>query len=251
MSLYPVIQPYKTELFPVSDLHSLSISQFGNPAGKPVVFVHGGPGGGSDDKDARRFDPSVYRIVLFDQRGSGKSTPPSELTDNTTQHLIEDIEKIRKHLGVENNWDVFGGSWGSTLALAYAQAHPTRVKSLTLRGIFTVRQPYSLSFFRTRSSKSDSSYSNKISFANGSGHRSREVRLRLPGYDCMGGELLFQSSATKIVIDSNHTVFSLFQLHKAWPEAEFIMIPDAGHSAVESGTEAALVAATDKFGKAP
>ena len=115
-----------------------------------VAVVHGGPGGGSDDEDARRFNPELYRIILFDQRGCGKSTPASELQDNTTQHLIEDMEKIREYLQVEE-WHQFGGSWGSTLVLAYAQAHPQRVKSMTLRGIFTLRKE-ELDFFYQGSS---------------------------------------------------------------------------------------------------
>ncbi|GAA5932452.1 uncharacterized protein JCM15063_001229 [Sporobolomyces koalae] len=139
-ALFPPIKPYKSEMFPVSDVHTLSIKQYGNPQGSPVVFVHGGPGGGCDAKDAQRFDPNHYRIILFDQRGSGDSTPLASLVDNTTQHLIDDMEKIRTHLGIEGQWHVFGGSWGSTLSLAYAQAHPDRVKSLVLRGIFTLRR---------------------------------------------------------------------------------------------------------------
>lgn len=115
MPLYPAIQPYKAELLPVSSVHSISVRQYGNSSSSCVaLFVHGGPGGGSDDKDARRFDPAKYRIVLFDQRGSGLSTPASSLVDNTTQHLIEDMEKIRDHLGVER-WHVFGGSWGQSV----------------------------------------------------------------------------------------------------------------------------------------
>ncbi|GAA5869820.1 hypothetical protein JCM16303_001807 [Sporobolomyces ruberrimus] len=144
-SLFAPIEPYKSEMFPVSEVHELSIKQYGNPKGSPVVFVHGGPGGGCDAKDARRFDPDHYRIILFDQRGSGDSTPLASLVDNTTPHLIEDIEKIREHLQVEK-WHVFGGSWGSTLSLAYAQEHPDKVKSLVLRGIFTLRRS-ELEFF--------------------------------------------------------------------------------------------------------
>lgn len=153
MSLYPSIQPYKSEHLRVSPLHSLSIKQFGNPHGKPTLFVHGGPGGGADVEDARRFDPDKYRIILFDQRGCGESTPASELEDNTTQRLIEDMEKIREYLQVGEKWNLFGGSWGSTLVLAYAQAHPQRVKSMTLRGIFTLRKE-ELDFFYQGSSVS-------------------------------------------------------------------------------------------------
>lgn len=125
--------------------HSVYVAQYGKPDGKPVVFIHGGPGGGTADSDATFFDPEVYRVILFDQRGSGKSKPPSELEDNTTPHLVADIEKIRKHLQIER-WHVFGGSWGSTLSLAYAQSHPQPVVSLTMRGIFTLRRS-ELEFF--------------------------------------------------------------------------------------------------------
>ncbi|GLQ89680.1 prolyl aminopeptidase [Dyella flagellata] len=138
-SLYPEIEPYDVGQLKVSDLHTLYYEQSGNPNGKPVVFLHGGPGGGTNPKCRRFFDPSSYRIVLFDQRGCGKSTPHAELTDNTTWHLVADIERLREHLGIAH-WQVFGGSWGSTLSLAYAQAHPDKVTELVLRGIFMLRR---------------------------------------------------------------------------------------------------------------
>ncbi|MBS0590723.1 MAG: prolyl aminopeptidase [Proteobacteria bacterium] len=138
-SLYPAIDPYDTGMLPVSPLHTIYYEQCGNPQGKPVVFLHGGPGAGCNANSRRFFDPAHYRIVLFDQRGSGRSTPHAELTDNTTWHLVQDIETLRAHLGIER-WQVFGGSWGSTLALAYAQAHPQRVTELVLRGIFMLRR---------------------------------------------------------------------------------------------------------------
>ncbi|AIF47336.1 prolyl aminopeptidase [Dyella japonica] len=138
-TLYPEIEPYDTGMLKVSDLHTLYYEQSGNPNGKPVVFLHGGPGGGTNPKCRRFFDPAVYRIVLFDQRGCGKSTPHAELHDNTTWHLVNDIERIRKHLGIDR-WQVFGGSWGSTLALAYAETHPEQVTELVLRGIFMLRR---------------------------------------------------------------------------------------------------------------
>ena len=138
-SLYPEIEPYDVGLLKVSDLHTLYYEQSGNPNGKPVVFLHGGPGGGTNPKCRRFFDPKVYRIVLFDQRGCGKSTPHAELTDNTTWHLVADIERLREHLGIAR-WQVFGGSWGSTLSLAYAQTHPDKVTELVLRGIFMLRR---------------------------------------------------------------------------------------------------------------
>ncbi|GAB2788011.1 prolyl aminopeptidase [Dyella kyungheensis] len=138
-TLYPEIEPYDSGMLKVSDLHTLYYEQSGNPNGKPVVFLHGGPGGGTNPKCRRFFDPAVYRIVLFDQRGCGKSTPHAELHENTTWNLVNDIERIRTHLGIDR-WQVFGGSWGSTLALAYAQTHPERVTELVLRGIFMLRR---------------------------------------------------------------------------------------------------------------
>lgn len=136
--LYPEIEPYRTHRLAVDKLHELYIEECGNPDGLPVVFLHGGPGAGVSPYHRRFFDPKRYRIVLFDQRGAGKSTPHAELRDNTTWHLVADIETIRKHFGIER-WAVFGGSWGSTLALAYAQTHPERTTGLVLRGIFLGR----------------------------------------------------------------------------------------------------------------
>lgn len=136
--LYPEIEPYRTQRLAVDDLHTLYIEECGNPDGLPVLFLHGGPGAGLSAYHRRFFDPARYRIVLFDQRGAGRSTPAAELRDNTTWHLVADIERIREHFGIER-WVVFGGSWGSTLSLAYAQTHPDRVLGLVLRGIFLGR----------------------------------------------------------------------------------------------------------------
>ncbi len=135
-SLYPELEPYDAGKLRVSELHEIYYEQCGNPHGKPVVFLHGGPGGGIEPRHRRFFDPAAYRIVLFDQRGCGRSTPYASLVDNTTGHLVSDIEALREHLGIER-WQVFGGSWGSTLALAYAQRHRERVTEMVLRGIFT------------------------------------------------------------------------------------------------------------------
>src|SRR5690554_4017726 len=138
-TLYPDIEPFDSGMLPVDGRHTLYYEQCGNPKGKPVVLLHGGPGGGCSAKMRRFHDPSKYRIVLFDQRGSGRSTPHADLVDNTTWHLVEDIEKLRVKLGIDQ-WQVFGGSWGSTLALAYAESHPRRVTELVLRGIFMLRR---------------------------------------------------------------------------------------------------------------
>jgi len=138
-TLYPDFEPYKSGMLEVGDGHSLYWELSGNPAGKPVVFLHGGPGGGSSAEHRRQFDPARYNILVFDQRGAGRSTPHAGLEANTTWHLVDDIERLREMVGVEK-WMVFGGSWGSTLALAYAETHPERVSELVLRGIFLFAQ---------------------------------------------------------------------------------------------------------------
>lgn len=137
-TLYPPVAPYDQGRLTVSSLHTIYYEQCGNPQGAPVVFLHGGPGGGIVPAYRRFFDPAHYRVILFDQRGSGQSTPHAELEENTTWHLVADIERLREHLGIES-WIVFGGSWGSTLALAYAETHPEQVRALVLRGIFLCR----------------------------------------------------------------------------------------------------------------
>lgn len=138
-TLYPDIEPYRTGMLAVDGRHTLYFEESGNPEGKPVVVLHGGPGAGTNAKMRQFHDPAAYRIILFDQRGSGRSTPHADLTDNTTWHLVADIEALRAHLGIAR-WQVFGGSWGSTLALAYAETHPERVAELVLRGIFMLRR---------------------------------------------------------------------------------------------------------------
>src|ERR1700691_4065449 len=137
--LYPPIEPYNTGKLQVSPVHEIYFEETGNLSGKPVIFLHGGPGGGSEPKQRRFFHPDKYRIVNFDQRGCGKSTPYASLEANTTWDLVADIEKLREHLSIER-WQAFGGSWGATLALAYSQTHPDRVTELVLRGIFLLRR---------------------------------------------------------------------------------------------------------------
>ncbi len=144
-TLYPEIQPFNHFELPVESPHVLYVEECGNPEGQPILFVHGGPGGGCDDKSRRFFDPKAWRIVLFDQRGCGRSRPFAETASNTTGDLVGDIERIREHLGIKQ-WALFGGSWGSTLSLVYAQAHPDRVSGLILRGIFLAR-PTDLDWF--------------------------------------------------------------------------------------------------------
>ena len=136
--LYPEIRSYRQTELKVDDTHTLYVEESGSRDGIAVVFIHGGPGAGASKNDRRFFDPDKYRIIIFDQRGSGRSTPHAELQDNTTDHLIQDLETLREHLGIER-WVLFGGSWGSTLALLYAQQYPSRVLGMVLRGIFLCR----------------------------------------------------------------------------------------------------------------
>jgi proline iminopeptidase len=139
-TLYPEIQPYQTGMLDVGDGHRLYWELSGNPEGKPVVFLHGGPGGGSSPEHRRQFNPEQYKILVFDQRGCGRSTPYANLDHNTTWDLVEDIEKLRTEVAKVDKWMVFGGSWGSTLSLTYAETHPERVTELVLRGIFLFDQ---------------------------------------------------------------------------------------------------------------
>jgi proline iminopeptidase len=146
-NLYPDIEPYRTGRLRVSDLHEIHFEECGNPEGKPVVMVHGGPGAGSNPTMRRLHDPDAYRIILFDQRGCGRSTPHAELTDNTTWDLVADMERLRTHLAVDT-WQVCGGSWGSSLALAYAERHSEKITELVLRGIFLLRRSELLWFYQ-------------------------------------------------------------------------------------------------------
>jgi proline iminopeptidase len=139
LELYPAIEPFARGRLAVSDVHEIYFEQCGNPKGVPVIVLHGGPGGGISPNLRRFHDPAIYRIILFDQRGCGASTPHACLIDNTTWHLVADMEKLREHLQIEK-WQVFGGSWGSTLALAYGESHPSRVTQFILRGIFAMRK---------------------------------------------------------------------------------------------------------------
>ncbi|MDQ1590647.1 MAG: proline iminopeptidase [Pyrinomonadaceae bacterium] len=309
--LYPEIEPYDQGMLPVSPVHTLYYEQSGNPEGVPVVFLHGGPGGGTVPDYRRFFDPEAYRIVLFDQRGSGKSTPHANLEDNTTWRLVADIEQLREHLGVES-WVVFGGSWGSTLALAYAQSHPTRTLSLVLRGIFLCRPKEIRWFYQEGASAiypdAWEHYVKVIPEAEradmlGAFHRrltsdDEAVRLEAarawsvwegstsklhPDEDFIEhfGDPQFALAFARIechyfmnnaffdtdnylienvgkirhipavIVQGRYDVvcplMSAWELHRAWPEADLRIIPDAGHSALEPGTRSALVEATDRF----
>ncbi len=309
--LFPPIEPYRTGLLPVDRHHTLYWEECGRRAGVPVVFLHGGPGGGITPAYRRFFDPDFYRIVLFDQRGCGKSTPHADLTDNTTGHLVEDIEALRRHLGIDR-WLVFGGSWGATLALAYAQSVPERCLGLVLRGVFLGRAA-ELDWFLTGMrhffpeayrdfiaalppeergtvleafhrrltdpdpavhlpaarawSRYESSCSTLLPMEASGGHPTREddaaalavARIEAHYFHhrmfLREGQLLADLPRIRhlpaTIVQGRYDIVcpptSADDLARAWPEATHIIIPDAGHAALEPGTRAALVAATERF----
>ncbi|NJK52268.1 MAG: prolyl aminopeptidase [Leptolyngbyaceae cyanobacterium SU_3_3] len=309
--LYPPIEPYETGTLRVSDVHTIAFEQSGNPAGKPVVFLHGGPGGGSIPVYRQYFDPAQWRIVIFDQRGCGKSVPRAELAENTTWDLVGDIEKLRSHLDLDR-WFVFGGSWGSTLALAYSQAHADRCLGLILRGIFLLRRKEILWFYQEGASnlfpeaweaylepipveeRSDlvGAYYRRLTSEDGEIRRSaarawsvwEATTSRLlpdPGLQSRFAEDEFADAFARIechyfmnrgffesddqllrecdrirhlpivVVQGRYDVvcpmISAWDLHKALPQAELRVIPDAGHSMMEPGICSALIEATDRF----
>jgi proline iminopeptidase len=290
--------------------HEIYVEECGNPAGLPVVFVHGGPGGGCTTDNRRFFDPARYRIVLFDQRGCGRSQPHAELTHNTTQALVADMEQIRETLDIER-WLVFGGSWGSTLALVYAETHPQRVLALILRGIFLVTPAELHWFYQDGIQHLFPDYFEEFVAPIPSAERSDLMRAyyrRLTGQDigvrssAAEAWSLFEARCSSllpsktivehlsepdmamaiariechyfvndcflapdqiirdaarirhipgVIIQGRYDVVcpaaSAWRLHRAWPEAEFHMIADAGHASSEPGICSALVEATDTF----
>ena len=309
--LYPAIAPYQTGLLPVSDLHTIYFEQAGNPNGKPVVFLHGGPGGGIDSLYRRYFDPQKWRIILFDQRGCGQSTPHAELKENTTWDLVSDIEKIRVKLGIDQ-WVVFGGSWGSTLSLAYSQSHPSACKGLILRGIFLLRQKELRWFYQEGASyifpDAWEAYLKPIppaerfdliaAYYKRLTSPDRAVRLEaaqawsiwegstsklIPdaGLQQRFGNSSFADAFARIechyfvnrgffetedqllnncdrirhlptvIVQGRYDVvcpmISAWDLHRALPNAEFKVIPEAGHSMTEPGIRSALIEASDRF----
>ena len=310
-TFYPELEPYNRGRLQVSALHEIYFEECGNPAGKPAVVLHGGPGGGISPFLRRTHDPLAYRIVLFDQRGCGQSTPHAELAENTTWDLVEDIERLRRHLAIDR-WQVVGGSWGSTLALAYAQTHPERVAELIVRGIFTLRKSEIDWFYQHGASelfpeawetflapipepeRHDllSAYHRRLTGSDPAEQLAcarawsqwegatlsllpDEKRLRdfgaerfalafariechyfvNNGFFAHDGQLLADARKLKaipgVIIQGRYDVVtpavSAWDLHKAWPEAAFVMVPDAGHTASEPGIADALVKATDGF----
>lgn len=311
--LYPPLEPYKEGTLQVSDLHKIYFQEAGNPEGKPVLFVHGGPGGGIVPIYRQYFDPTKWRIILFDQRGCGRSTPHAELKENTTWDLVSDIEKLRLQLGVES-WVVFGGSWGSSLALAYSETHPERCRGLILRGIFMVRQKEIRWFYQEgasnifpdaweeylkpippeerddlvaayyrRLTSSDSQVRLEAARAWSIWEASTSKLIQDPGLMQSFGRDKFAEAFARIechyfinkcfferdeqllenidrirhipgvIVQGRYDVVcpmrSAWDLHRAWPEAQLIVVPDAGHSMTEKGIRSALIEASDRFVK--
>jgi len=307
--LFPPIEPFAKGRLQVDPLHSLYWEVSGNPRGQPVVFLHGGPGAGASADHRRFFDPAHYRIVIFDQRGAGRSDPLGEIRENTTPQLVADMETLRTHLAIER-WQVFGGSWGSTLALTYAEAHPDRVTALVLRGIFLcrkqeidwflygVRQVFPENWerfvqFIPEAERGDllEAYHRRLMDPDPAVHLPAarawstyegSCSTLLPsaetvaafGADRMAlglsrmeahyfrnniflrdNQLLEEVHRLKgipaVIVQGRYDMVcplvSAWDLKAAWPDADLIVIPDAGHSAMEPGTRRALVRATERF----
>jgi proline iminopeptidase len=307
--LFPPIDPYQTGLLQVDAVHTLYWEQSGSPRGVPVIFLHGGPGAGASPTHRRFFDPSHYRIIIMDQRGAGRSTPLGEVRDNTTEHLIADLELLRTQLGIAR-WHVFGGSWGSTLALSYAQACPDRCIGLILRGIFLMRRSEIDWFLHGMRTIFPEAWTNFVNFLppeeRGDLLESYYRRLTSPDpavrmaaarvwsmYEGACSTLLPSPELLSASGEDNHAlslarieahyfrnnlftpenrlldridrirhipavivqgrydivcpIMSADELHRAWPEADYNVVPDAGHSAMEPGIRSALVAATERF----
>lgn len=309
--LYPQREPFNEGKLKVSDLHTIHYEESGNPQGKPIVLLHGGPGGGCPPYYRQFFNPEKWRLIMFDQRGCGKSTPHAELRENTTWELVSDIEKLREHLNIDK-WVVFGGSWGSTLSLAYSQTHPERCKGLILRGIFMLRKKEIDWFYQEGASyifpdaweeylkpippeeRHDmlTAYYKRLT--------SNDMKIRLEAarawsiWEASTSRLFFDKGLMQIFGESQFAdafariechyfinkgffehddqllrnvdrirnipavivqgrydvvcpMISAWELHKAWAEAEFIVVPDAGHSMSEPGITSALIGATDKM----
>ena len=314
-TLYPEIEPFHTGMLDVGDGHEIYWEASGNPEGKPVVFLHGGPGAGASASHRRLFDPEKYRIVLLDQRMCGRSTPhasepDADLSTNTTWYLVSDLEKLREHLDIER-WQVFGGSWGSTLALAYAESHPERVTEIVLRGVFTLRRAELEWFYEGGAAAvypdlwegytsvipagergslieayyrllhdADPAVHGPAGVAWTTWESSTITLLQKPEMIQAWSDPAFALAFARIenhyfvhkgwleegqlirdvgvlrdipavIVQGRYDMctpaFTAWDLHRAWPEADFQLIPDAGHAFDEPGILDALIEATDRF----
>ena len=308
-TLFPDIHPYKQHHLTVDDLHTLYIEESGNAQGIPVLFIHGGPGGGTSSFNRSFFDPEKYRIILFDQRGCGQSTPYAELLGNTTAHLISDIEKIREYLSIDE-WLLFGGSWGSTLSLLYAESFPERVSGMILRGIFLCRERDIHWFYQAGASAIFPDYwkeYQKVIPQQEQGAMLEAYYKRLtndndlqtqttaavhwslyegacsslmPNYETITTNEQKQRALALARIEAHYFKFEVFskeksllnhieslrsipttiiqgrydiicpiktanKLHQLWPEADYIVVPDAGHSALDTTLRSRLIEATE------
>lgn len=308
VEIFPPVEPYETGMMAVGGRHQIYWEQCGNPDGQPVVFLHGGPGSGASERHRQFFDPNHYRIILFDQRGSGRSKPLADITDNTTLHLVGDIEALRSFLGIDR-WLVFGGSWGSTLGLAYGETHPERCTGMILRGIWlSRRKEFDWWLYGTRiffpenwrrfaefippDERDDllSAYHRRLIDPDPSIHMpaariwksyERTCTTLLPA---TGGAAVEESPGTLamsrimahylinggfmeenalidnigaiqdtpgVIVQGRYDMIcpliNADELARAWPKADFQIIPDAGHKQFETGTQAALIAATERF----
>ena len=309
-SLYPHLEPFEVSFLEIDD-HKIYYELCGNPNGKPAIFVHGGPGGGGSTEVRRFFNPELFKIIVFDQRGCGRSKPHASLKNNTTWHLVSDMEKIREKLGIEQ-WLVFGGSWGSTLSLAYAQAHPTRVSELVLRGIFMLRKKELDWFYQEGASKifpeswqeflqpiEDDKRNNLMDayreiFYGDDHEKKLRAAVAWSKWEAATSSLLISKSRVDefqdpnfalafamienhyfvnkgfledenqllenldvirhipaVIVQGRYDVVcpmeSAWELASKWPEADFIVTPNSGHSAFEHENIDALIDATDKF----
>lgn len=310
-TLYPTLEPHRSGHLRVSEVHEIYWEESGNPKGKPAVFVHGGPGAGAGTEARRFFNPQAYRIIVFDQRGCGRSRPSASLVDNTTWHLVRDMEALREYLHIDR-WLVFGGSWGSTLALAYAQTHPARVSELVLRGIFLLRH-WELQWFYQEGASAlyPDRYANYVaaippaerndliaafykrlvsndyneqlaaakawavweastSFllqneANINNWGAPDFAIAVARIEChyfvnkgffdSDGQLLRNVDRIRhipgVIVQGRYDVVcpmqTAWELHQAWPEAQFVVSQDAGHSAYEPTNTHNLISATDRF----
>jgi len=311
--LFPPIEPYATGNLELDRIHSMYWEQSGNPEGTAVLFVHGGPGAGATSTHRRFFDPAHYRIVIYDQRGAGRSAPLGELRDNSTTHLVADIERLRRHLGIER-WTLFGGSWGSTLCLAYAETHPAQVRALVLRGIFLCRPSEiqwflygirtvfpeawrSFAGFLLEPERGDllAGYYRRLIDPDPAVHmpaaRAWSIyegacSTLMPSPDTVAafGEDRMALGLSRIeahyfthhlygreddlvrhvgrirhvpavIVQGRYDmvcpIVSADELARAWPEAEYVVVPDAGHSAMEPGIRSRLVGAMERLKRLP